>query len=489
MPIRKATSSLTDNSSNNSDPIDSKPKAKPYPFGMDSEDEMVSPYGRQRREVDGDDIPRRVNLKDKSKVKDRSSSKKYVLVLSIVLVALLGVAGYFYFTSVRGNSLVSPIFTGIADSISNGLSNENVYVNPLNGVKIPNEQAAEFKDRKPIAVMVNNYEVARPSAGLSKADIIYEAVAEAGITRLMPIFYSQIPEKASSIRSARYYFAQLAAPYNPHYIHWGAAHVPPCQKLASTAAGYCGPIGGKVETEPAVDAYDQIVKLGLPNLDGGNYSCDAASCAFGRDPQKLGKIPLEHTAFVRLPLVYQLAKDIRPQDSWHKFITPDHPWIFKDEASAGDRGDIGASTPITYKYWDTQPAFDVKWEYDKDKNEYIRYQGGVKQTDAIDGAELRAKVVIIRFTVQRPVNDKKAHLYHDITGTNKALIFQDGKVIEGIWSRNEVESMDVYRDLTSKEIEFNRGQIWVQLVPTENKVSYGVATTPASTTQTPNTSN
>ena len=92
--------------------------------------------------------------------------------------------------------------------------------------------------------------------------------------------------------------------------------------------------------------------------------------------------------------------------------------------------------------------------------------------------------MIIRFTVQKPVNDKKAHLYHDIVGTNKALIFQDGKVIEGTWTRTEVENMDVYKDTKGNEIEFTRGQIWVQLVPTENKVSYQSAaatTTPVST--------
>lgn len=458
MPIRKATSSLNPNPENSENT---------YPFS-----ESFSPASAN------EGVSRRVNLnlKDKVKVEDNSSKKKYIAILSGILIVLLGVFGFFYFTSLKTDLLIDPLFTGQnSGSDSEGISSEDFYLNPLNGELIPQSLASEFKDRKPIAVMVNNYEIARPSAGLSKADIIYEAVAEAGITRLMPIFYSDVPEKASSIRSARYYFAQLAAPYNPHYIHWGAAHVPPCQKLSPSDSGYCPPINGKVETEPDVDAYDQIVKLGLPNLDGGNYSCDSASCTFGRDPQKLGKVPLEHTAFVRLPLVYSLAKDIRPQDSWHQFIEPDHVWKFKDDASLGERGDIGLTNPISYIYWDTQPAFNVEWEYDKDKNEYIRYQGGVKQTDAIDGAELRAKVIVIRFTTQRPVNDKKAHLYHDIVGTNKALIFQDGKIIEGIWTRSEPDSMDIYKDLQGNEIEFTRGQIWVQLVPPENKIIYQTA--------------
>jgi hypothetical protein len=441
MPIRKSTSSLS----------------------QIGEQEDYNPSFRRSN----------LNLRDKVRVEDNSSKKKILMILSIIFVILAALISFLFFYTDKGN-LLDPVFTGIIDNIkdSGNTSGSNMFVNPLNGKMFSQEEANVFKDRKPIAVMVNNYEIARPSAGLSKADIIYEAVAEAGITRLMPIFYSQIPEKASSIRSARYYFAQLAAPYNPHYIHWGAAHVPACQKADPKSSSYCPPVGGKVETDPSVDAYDQIVKLGLPNLDGGNYSCDAASCAFGRDPQKLGKVPLEHTAFVRLPLVYTLAKDIRPQDTWHKFIMPDHIWKFKDEVALSDRGSIGLTNPITYKYWDTQPAFDVKWIYDKDKNEYIRWQGGVKQTDAIDGSEIRAKVVIIRFTVQRKVNDKKAHLFHDIVGANKALIFQDGKVIEGTWSRMNIENIDVYKDSLGNEVEFNRGQIWVQLVPTENKVLY-----------------
>ena len=244
MPIRKATSSLMSKEPENSFNIEKT---------QGESDHVDYPFSAKRINL---------NLKEKSKVQDNSHKKKFVLILSILFVVLFGVGTYFYLFNSRSTSILNPIFIeNDGESESEGISNENVYMNPLNGVLIPNSQAAFFKDRKPIAVMVNNYEIARPSAGLNKADIVYEAVAEAGITRLMPLFYSNVPEKASSIRSARYYFAQLAAPYNPHYIHWGAAHVPPCQKLALSASGYCGPVGGKVETEPAVDAYDQIVKL------------------------------------------------------------------------------------------------------------------------------------------------------------------------------------------------------------------------------------
>ncbi len=420
-----------------------------------------------------------VSMNESATSKGNSNRKRSVALIVFLLLALGGIFSYFYWFS-AGGSFVNPLNDGSVVDSDGIVDNSGNFESPINGMYFSPADAAKFKDLKPIAVMVNNYEIARPSSGLSKADIIYEAVAEAGITRLMPIFHSRIPESVSSIRSARYYFVELASSYDPHYIHWGAAHMPPCQK-----AGTCpvGP-GEKVETLPETDAYDRIVKLGLPNLDGGNYSCNGDNCPFGRDPLKVGKVPSEHTAFSRLPLIYKLAKDVRPQDTWHQF-QPLASWKFKDDAPESERGNIGELSPITYKYWDTQPAFDVKWEYDKSKNEYIRYQGGVKQVDQLDGAELRAKTIIIRYTVQKPANDKKAHLLFDIVGTGKALVFQDGKFIEGTWTRSTHDAMDVYKDLTGEELIFTRGQMWVQLLPPENKVNYSAVTTNSTPTVSP----
>lgn len=418
-----------------------------------------------------------IDIGNPTSTKDNSNSepnflhnKKFLIILSCILLGLSGlVFGYFYISN--PTSYLSPFDDNAKQTATTAKSDPDAktFENPINGVLYTESQASEFRDLKPIAVMVNNYVIARPSAGISKADIVYEVVAEAGITRLMPIFYSQIPQKVSSVRSARYYFAELASPYHPHYIHWGAAHVPPCQKVVPST---CPPVGGKVETIPEVDAYDRIVKLGLPNLDGGNYECAGSDCVFSRDQQKLdANVPREHTAYVRLPLVYDLAKKIRPQDAWHQF-TPFNKWQFKDDASIDQRGTVGLQTPITYTYWDTMEGFNVKWEYNQETNDYVRYQGNVKQTDAIDNSEIKAKTIIVRFTQETPANDKKAHLLQQIIGSGDALIFMDGKVIKSKWKRTTHEELDRYTDESGNEIKFNRGQIWVQLVKPTNKVSY-----------------
>ncbi|MDK2599385.1 DUF3048 domain-containing protein [Bacillus stercoris] len=70
---------------------------------------------------------------------------------------------------------------------------------PLTGLEI--EQ--KVTERRPVAVVVNNHPKARPQSGLSKADIVIEALAEGQITRFLAIFQSQMPETVGPVRSAR----------------------------------------------------------------------------------------------------------------------------------------------------------------------------------------------------------------------------------------------------------------------------------------------
>ena len=43
-------------------------------------------------------------------------------------------------------------------------------------------------DDYPFAVMIDNIKAARPQFGLGEADVVYEAPAESGIPRLMPVY-------------------------------------------------------------------------------------------------------------------------------------------------------------------------------------------------------------------------------------------------------------------------------------------------------------
>ena len=74
------------------------------------------------------------------------------------------------------------------------------YTNPLTG----EGQMEDISGKRPIAVMFNNLEMALPQLGVGQADVIYEIVAEGGITRMMGLFQDiQGVGDLGSIRSAR----------------------------------------------------------------------------------------------------------------------------------------------------------------------------------------------------------------------------------------------------------------------------------------------
>ena len=71
------------------------------------------------------------------------------------------------------------------------------YVHPLTGEGID----VDISGRRPIAIMFNNLKQALPQIGISKADVLYEVVAEGGITRIMGVY--QDLEGAGDLGSIR----------------------------------------------------------------------------------------------------------------------------------------------------------------------------------------------------------------------------------------------------------------------------------------------
>jgi len=97
-------------------------------------------------------------------------------------------------------------------------------VNPGEITTLPEvkEKESPFGSR-PLAIMVENSEGARPQSGLDKANIIYEVLAEGGITRFLAIYYDQDAEEVGPIRSARPYFVSKSLEHQAVYIHVGGS--------------------------------------------------------------------------------------------------------------------------------------------------------------------------------------------------------------------------------------------------------------------------
>ncbi|MGN1122326.1 MAG: DUF3048 domain-containing protein, partial [Eubacteriales bacterium] len=115
-----------------------------------------------------------------------------------------------------------PVDTDVPDDAKAGddTPDQPVYLNKLTGLATTEELA----DIRPVAIMINNIKQATPQQGIINADIMYEILAEGGITRLLCLFtdYANLPE-TGSIRSSRDYYIDIADAHDAIYVHCGGS--------------------------------------------------------------------------------------------------------------------------------------------------------------------------------------------------------------------------------------------------------------------------
>lgn len=95
-----------------------------------------------------------------------------------------------------------------------------LYYNPLTGLS---GLSAEKEKTRPVAVMINNINIAQNvQCGLAAADLIFETEVEGGITRLLAVYQdvSKV-DRIGPVRSARYAYIDLAMGLNALYCHHG----------------------------------------------------------------------------------------------------------------------------------------------------------------------------------------------------------------------------------------------------------------------------
>ncbi|KKS80433.1 MAG: hypothetical protein UV54_C0006G0008 [Candidatus Beckwithbacteria bacterium GW2011_GWA2_43_10] len=394
------------------------------------------------------------------------ANPKLLLILSSLGIYLLS-AGIAYAVFIAANS--GTIFTSpLTDTTNNPIEDNNnrkalIEVSgsksetcPLNGAKFTRAEKNIWESRRPLAVMIENHLEARPQSGLSDADIIYEAVAEGGITRFMALFYCQAAAYETTlgpIRSARTYFVDWASEYNlPLYVHVGGANTPgPANAL------------GQLDSYGWAGANDlNQFSIGYPT--------------FWRDYERLGRtVATEHTMYSTTEKLWAVGAkrgftNLDPeQNNWLDDFTP---WKFaKEEIQPANRG---AVQKISYPFWE-YTDYDVSWQYDKDQNLYQRSNAGQLHQDLNTNQPLTAKNLIVQLVSERKANDgypDNVHLLYGTTGKGKAYIFKDGQAIEGSWVKTKRLSRTIFSDDQGKEIIFNPGKIWISVLPVGTKVAY-----------------
>ena len=138
------------------------------------------------------------------------------------------------------------------------------------------------------------------------------------------------------------------------------------------------------------------------------------------------------------------------------------------ESRSGSTGDR-KRTRIMYEPLITY-SYQVEYTYDRVKNDYLRMQAGEVQTDKINEQELRAKNVIVQYIQTRLIDASRLGM--DTVGNGEAVIFMDGDVIEGTWKKTARDERTRFYNANGEEVKFNRGQTWVEVLPTDRSIEY-----------------
>ncbi|PIR59434.1 MAG: hypothetical protein COU69_00345 [Candidatus Pacebacteria bacterium CG10_big_fil_rev_8_21_14_0_10_56_10] len=332
---------------------------------------------------------------------------------------------------------------------------------PLSGQLYTQTERNAWEEKRPLAVMIENAPDARPQSGLSQADVVFEAVAEGGVTRFMGLFYCDVQREDTTlapVRSARTYFVDYASGFNlPLYVHVGGANVP-------------GP----------TDALGQISDYGWNGRNDLNQF-SIGYPTFVRDYNRLeGKaLATEHTMVATTEGLWKVAAErgwgnVEPDRTVRGQTVEGKPWQEGYRSWQFEDGET-ATEPvqtISYEFWTGYDQYAVDWQYDQATNTYLRSHGGEAHIDLNNDQRVAAANVIALLTTEKgPINEKK-HMLYGTTGTGDALIFRNGEAIEGSWSKQDRESELKFFDDRGREVSLARGMVWISVLNEATQVQY-----------------
>lgn len=299
------------------------------------------------------------------------------------------------------------------------------YTNPLTG-----EGQMEEQMNRPYAVVINNIKAALPHHGVSQADIIYEMLAEGGITRCLAIFtdISDV-EKLGSIRSARTYFIDLAEAYDAILVHAGGSNY----------------------------AYEEFRKTGWAHIDG----IQASSKYFYRDQARLNAgTAKEHTLFTTGADVIAAAEAKKTKTTRDEAMN--YGLTFSENVDLG--GD--AASKVTVKFTKKRETIMT---YNPDTGLYEGYQQGGDYIDGNTGEVMTFKNVIV---LHARTSSDGYRMFADLIGTGNGYFACNGETVAIKWSRKSAREPFVYTLADGTPIELGIGTTYVGILPNSSSVDF-----------------
>lgn len=356
-----------------------------------------------------------------NKIKDffwkfKQNKKAQIIVLVVVLVLAVTIIGLFVFLSKEKQETV--------------LKNENVNIEKETVRHIDGIEVEEGKENLfPWTIVIENYVSVRPQAGLQEANLVYEFLAEGGITRFLAVYASgEHIELIGPVRSARHYIVALAEEYHGLFAH----------------------IGGSPQA------------LGILNVN--DYLTDLNQFGYSQYYWRDAGLAAPHNLFTSSDLMSFAQRDLNGDNEEGTYT----PYKFKEKEEK-------PAEPTEEKYIQvnlSSGSYNVEWKYDSKNANYLRFNGGVEHRDKATDEQLKAKNIIVQFSETSLLAEGTGRIDIQTIGEGEAIVFSNGEATVGTWKKEERGDRTLFYDSEGDEIEFNPGKIWIEIVPTDKEVLY-----------------
>ncbi len=281
-------------------------------------------------------------------------------------------------------------------------------------------------DDYPFAVMIDNISEARPHFGLADADVVYEAPAEAGIPRLMPIFLRAGGEANSigPVRSTRHYFVYLANEYRTPLAHIGAS-----------------PQG-----------FDALSVTGLGDVDEAR-----GDSGFYRDPNRQAP----HNAFVSTSSTREVLR--QRGGPIKATLGPLRFGVYLPGTEP--------ATTIKIPYPGPE-GYSVEYDYDAGQKIYKRIMDNQPHKDGATGVQYTATSIVVEFADVQPIpNDDAGRVDVALVGSGRGILIAEGSQVPLQWSRASVREATQFNRADGAPFALPDGKVWIQIVPLQTQLS------------------
>lgn len=286
------------------------------------------------------------------------------------------------------------------------------YYSPLTGAEVQNEAVTK---QAVTGIMIENSPDARPQSGLKDSGVVFEAIAEGGITRFLVLYQEQKPQLIGPVRSVRMYYVDWVAAFNASVAH----------------------IGGSAAA--------------LQEVRNGNY----------RDIDQ----------FFNAAYYWRATDRYAPHNVYTSFEKLDALNTAKGYTSSTFTGftrkDSKASAAPNATSVDVQISsalFNSHYAYNAATNTYDRSQAGAPHADR-EAGQISPRVVIVLKVDQQKVFEDGWREQINAIGTGAAYVFQDGTAQEVTWSKASKADQIKFTDANGADVPLARGQTWITAVP------------------------